>query len=178
MYLWYVNQLLGRKHAAHSPITIHTPLSLPSIVFNFDLFGTRLFKACSFACSYFVHALCFLQVMDKPEFKDQVYTLKPTTETPGRRALIGILEKIGNDSAMDIANILRDEPASIEADEWTSCLNDSYLSLNVAFITTGWGLAVLPLDSAESHGSTKGEDFVEKIEGMVTRHDLTGRAVA
>ena len=48
----------------------------------------------------------------------------------------------------------------------------------MAFITTGWELVALPLNCAESYGSTKGEDFAEAIDGIVTRHNLTGRAVA
>ena len=45
--------------------------------------------------------------------------LHPETndETPGTSGLIGILEKIGNDLAEDIANMLQDEHASIRTDD-------------------------------------------------------------
>lgn len=40
--------------------------------------------------------VCFLQVVDKPEFKDLMYALEPRAKIPARRDLIDVQEEIGN----------------------------------------------------------------------------------
>lgn len=76
-----------------------------------------------------------------------IYALKPGANPPGRRALVSLLEGIGKGLAEDISTMLRDEHVSITKYGWTSCANDSYYSLTVAFITpvAPWELVALPL---------------------------------
>lgn len=74
--------------------------------------------------------MCFIRVVGNPEFKDLIYTLKPSVKLPGHEGLIDILEEIKTGFAADITNILRDEYVSTMTDGWTSSANDSYLLLS------------------------------------------------
>lgn len=67
---------------------------------------------------------------------------------------------------------------AITTDGWTSRQNDSYVSLTVVYIDSGWGLHTLSLDCSKHTGTTTGEDLAKGIVTMIERHDLTGRVVA
>lgn len=96
-----------------------------------------------------------IQVVDKQEFKDLIYTLKPGANIPRRPDLIDFLEEIGKGLAVDVANMLRNGHVGITTDGWTFCANDSYLSLTAAFIAAGWELVTIPMNCYKSQGSTK-----------------------
>lgn len=104
--------------------------------------------------------------------------LKPMAKALGRRDLGHILEEIGKGLAASITSMLRDEHVRIVTDGWTSCANDSYLSLTVAFITTRWKLVTIPPNCTKPQRPTKGEDLTKATEGIVTCHNATGCVVA
>ena len=109
------------------------------------------------------------QVGEKPDFKDMIYALKPKAKIPGRRIRKGL--------AAGISIMLREEHMRITTDGWTSCANDSYHSLTVAFISKQWELVALPLSCTKFEGSTTYEDLAHAIESMVIHHGLIGRVM-
>lgn len=64
--------------------------------------------------------MCFIQMVDKPKFKDLIYTLKTRMKIPGNRDLIGILEEIGTGLPADNASTLRDK----HHDSWLDLLRE------------------------------------------------------
>lgn len=74
--------------------------------------------------------------------------------------------------------MLDGEFVAITTDGWTSRKIDSYVSLTVVYIDSGWELHTLSLDCSKHTGTSTGEDLAKEIVAMIECHDLTSRVVA
>lgn len=60
--------------------------------------------------------MCFIQMVDKPELNDLIYTLKPRAKLSRRQDPISILKEIGKGFTANVVNMLRDEHVNITRD--------------------------------------------------------------
>ena len=107
-----------------------------------------------------------------------VAKLNNRPEVPDRRAVVQRMRAIKKSLETDVPLMLDGGFVTITTDGWTSRKNDSYMSLTVAYIDSGWELHTLPLDCSKHSGITMAEDLAKGIVAMIERHDLTGRVVA
>ena len=76
-----------------------------------------------------------------------------------------------------IAGMLKGEHVCITSDGWTSCANDTYMSLTVNLITSAWKLVTVLVDCSTSDGTTTGDARAAGMKAAVA-NGLTGKFIA
>lgn len=116
--------------------------------------------------------------MEKKPFKNFITALSPSASVPTRRVLLEFMRAEKEALSHDVGNAFVGEHECFITDGWTSCANDTYLSLTVAYINTDWKLITLVLNCEKMEGSTTGDDLAKFVETKVEGHGLRGHVVA
>lgn len=107
-----------------------------------------------------------------------VHALRSSARVPQKKECITTMRGVKKHMMSKVAELLKGEHVCITSDGWTSCANDTYMSLTVSLITRAWKLITISVDCSKSAGTTTGEALAAGITAAIAKHDIKGKVTA
>lgn len=107
-------------------------------------------------------------------FRNMVHAIRNTTRVPDKKCCSTMCD-IKKNMMVKVSSMLNGEHMCTTTDGWTSCANDTYMSLTISLITRAWQLVALSLDCSKSAGTTPGDALADGVKVAVAKHSLNGK---
>lgn len=104
-----------------------------------------------------------------------VNAIRNTARVPDKKSCISTMRDVKRNMMARVSSLLDGEHVCITTDGWTSCANDTYMSLTISLITSAWQLVTLSLDCSNSAGTTTGDALADGVKAAVAKHTLDGK---
>ena len=117
-------------------------------------------------------------MLDDASFKDMVHAIRASAHVPKKQDSVTTMRTVKKAMMEKVARMMKGEHVCITSDGWTSCANDTYMSLTVTLITSAWKLVTLSVDCSKSEGTTTGDALAAGIKAAVAKHGLAGKITA
>ncbi|CAN0568874.1 unnamed protein product, partial [Laminaria digitata] len=117
-------------------------------------------------------------MLNDVNFRSTVSAIRHGACVPTKRACIDIMRNVKGVMIDKITSLLKGEHVCITTDGWTSCADDTYMSLPLSLVTRQWRFVTISVDCSKSVGTTTGEALVEGIRASVAKHSLQGQVTA
>jgi hypothetical protein len=120
------------------------------------------------------------RLVERPEFRDLVTYLRPTTVVVGRTKIVDIIKEVYKSELLKLKQRLNScrSRVSITCDAWTSKNQLPFLAVTVHYIDENWDLQKDLLDFQYIPGSHTGANLASKIYEILENRDLTTRLLA
>lgn len=115
-----------------------------------------------------------LQMLADGSFKAMVHAIRPSARVPEKKDCVTTMRAVETAMMEKVSRLIKGEHVCITTDGWTSCANDTYMSLTVTLITSVWQLVTLSVDCSKSEGTTSGEALAAGTKATLAKHGLTG----
>ena len=115
------------------------------------------------------------QVLNDVNFRSMVSAIRHGASVPSKRGCIDIMRNVKGVMIAKITALLKGEHVCITTDGWTSCANDTYMSLTLSLVTKEWKFVTISVDCSKSVGTTTGEALAEGILATLAKHSLQGK---
>ncbi|CAN0013254.1 unnamed protein product, partial [Ectocarpus sp. 13 AM-2016] len=106
-------------------------------------------------------------------FKAMVHAIRPSARIPEKKDCVTTMRTVKKSMMEKVSRLIEGEHVCITSDVWTSCANDTYMSLTLTLITSAWKLVTL-----SSEGTTTGDALAAGVKAAVAKHGLTGKVTA
>ncbi|CAM9932863.1 unnamed protein product, partial [Scytosiphon promiscuus] len=117
-------------------------------------------------------------MLEDKSFRGMVYALRSSARVPQKKDCITTMRGVKKHMMSKVAHLLKGEHVCITSDGWTSCANDTYMSLTVSLIPRSWKLITLSVDCSKSAGTTTGDALAAGIVAAVAKHEIKGKVTA
>ncbi|CAB1118780.1 unnamed protein product [Ectocarpus sp. CCAP 1310/34] len=107
-----------------------------------------------------------------------VHAIRPSARVPEKKDCVTTMRTVKKCMMEKVSRLIEGEQVCITSDGWTSCANDTYMSLTFTLITSAWKLVTLSVDCSKSEGTTTGDALAAGIKATVAKHGLTGKVTA
>ena len=117
-------------------------------------------------------------MLDDARFRNMVYAIRRSARVPDKRGCIDIMRGVKKSMMTKVSAMLKGEHVCLTTDGWTSCANDTYMSLTISLITIAWKLVTLSVECSKSVGTTTGDDLAAGVKAAVAKNALKGKVTA
>lgn len=104
-----------------------------------------------------------------------IHAIRSSARIPDKRECITTMLGVKKHMMSKIAALLKGEHVCLTSYGWTSCANDTYMSLTVSLITRGWNPTTLSVDCSKSTGTVSGEALAASMTAAVAKDDIGGK---
>ncbi|CAM9305842.1 unnamed protein product [Ectocarpus sp. 13 AM-2016] len=111
-------------------------------------------------------------------FKAMVHAIRPSARVPEKKACVTTMRTVKKSMMEQVSRLIEREQVCITSDGWTSCANDTHMSLTLTLVASAWKLVTLSVDCSKSEGTTTGDALAAGIKAALAKHGLTGKVTA